>query len=55
MYSHITITEDTGPQEIFPEAYWVEEEILSELDPILEEIRINEEQDEIKNAQKTSN
>jgi hypothetical protein len=41
MYSHITTTENTGPQEIFPEAYWVEEEeLLSELDPILEGIGI---------------
>jgi hypothetical protein len=40
MYSHITTTENTGLQEIFPEAYWVEEELLSELDPILEEMGV---------------
>jgi hypothetical protein len=40
MYSHVKTTENTGPQEIFPEAYWVEKEILPELNPILEEIGI---------------
>jgi hypothetical protein len=41
MYSYIKTTENTGSQEIFPEAYWVEEEEdLPELDPIMEEIGI---------------